>query len=151
MVTRKKSKFISLEDYFALLLDLYICEFYNYLPVFEIKLIFQLIVSDEQEKQTSLFQRVSSHWLEKCCFFLVCMEISQGLILSEDVFEKVCLKLMLTIASKKNQNNHLQNGHYIHCVKSVQIFASIRTEYRDLRGKFSLSDVHTLLKRLSFS
>ena len=35
-----KSKFISLEDYFALLLKLYICDFYIYLPVFEIKLIF---------------------------------------------------------------------------------------------------------------
>ena len=35
-----KSKFISLEDYFVLLLKLYICDFYIYLPVFEIRLIF---------------------------------------------------------------------------------------------------------------
>ena len=35
-----KSNFISLEDYFALLLKLYICDFYIYLPVFEIKRIF---------------------------------------------------------------------------------------------------------------
>ena len=46
---------------------------------------------------------------------------------------------MLTVASKKNQNNHLQNGHYIHCVKSIQIrsffwsvFLCIRTGYGDL-------------------
>ena len=44
---KEKSKFISLKDYFALLLVLYICDFYNYLPVFEMKLIFRLIVSDE--------------------------------------------------------------------------------------------------------
>ena len=44
---KEKSKFISLKDYFALLLVLYICDFYNYLPVFEMKLIFWLIVSDE--------------------------------------------------------------------------------------------------------
>ena len=67
------------------------------------------------------------------------MEISLGLLLGEDVFEKECLKLMLTVASKKNQNNHLQNGHYIHCVKSIQIrsyfwsvFPCIRTGYGDL-------------------
>ena len=47
---KEKSKFISLKDYFALLLVLYICDFYNYQPVFEMKLIFRLIVSDEQEK-----------------------------------------------------------------------------------------------------
>ena len=44
---KEKSKFISLVDYFALLLVLYICDFYNYLPVFEMKLILWLIVSDE--------------------------------------------------------------------------------------------------------
>ena len=37
---KEKSKFFSLEDYFTLLLKLYICDFYNYLPVCEIKLIF---------------------------------------------------------------------------------------------------------------
>ena len=30
---KEKSKSISLEDYFALLLELYICDFYNYLPI----------------------------------------------------------------------------------------------------------------------
>ena len=35
-----KENFISLEGYFALLLKLYICDFYIYLPVFEIQLIF---------------------------------------------------------------------------------------------------------------
>ena len=35
-----KGKLISLEGYFALLLKLYICDFYIYLPVFEIQLIF---------------------------------------------------------------------------------------------------------------
>ena len=77
---------------------------------------------------------------------------------------------MLTVASKKNQNNHLQNGHYIHCVKSVQIriFYLVRISLysdwlrrftyfpvfglnSDLWGKFSRSDAHTLLERLSFS
>lgn len=39
-VIEEKSKFISIEGYFSLLLELYICDFCIYLPVFEVKLIF---------------------------------------------------------------------------------------------------------------
>ena len=45
---------------------------------------------------------------------LVYVEISWGLLLGEGVIEQVCLnKLVETVASKKNQNNHVQNSHYI--------------------------------------
>ena len=45
---------------------------------------------------------------------LVYVEISWGLLLGEGVIEQVCLnKLVETVASNKNQNNHVQNSHYI--------------------------------------
>ena len=39
-VVERKNKFISIEDYFVLLLQLYVWDFCIYLPVFEVKLMF---------------------------------------------------------------------------------------------------------------
>ena len=68
------------------------------------------------KKDKTLFCDVSLHVVQKNVFLLlVYVEISWRLLLGKGVFEQICLnKLVQTAASKKNQNSHLQNGHYIH-------------------------------------
>ena len=67
------------------------------------------------KKNKPLFCNESLHVVWKnTILLLVYVEILWALLLGKGVFEQVCLnKLVQTTAFKKNQNSHLQNGHYI--------------------------------------